>query len=340
MNMEAKSAWYQALLREHRWIDALFVPMLAMGFYSLGEYLRLRKPEAQAATVRLRAWRFRIAASAWLAVPMLPRALSGRALLDGEGINRLPEAIVIVVVLGFLIAWIGGGWYLFHRAHVIMKAGVADVRASDERGPVVLFRSFKDDDALVGRAFANAEADPADPGSTMRKFQSGDLVGFEDMIERQVRDYGQLIAVGKPGESRREGAVRDYFPTHEWRPAVLEWMDTAQLIVVIASCTAGLRWELMSVVTRQHMNRLILLVPPGPRREERWSFVCECFAWTPWCHRLAQAEHESVLAVHWNAAGELIFLCSEHRQDRDYEIALHLAIYGILSSGWLHTGSY
>ena len=154
-------------------------------------------------------------------------------------------------------------------------------------------------------------------------------MNFEEVIERQVRDYAPLIAVGQPGVIRRGAAVREHFTGGEWRAEVLGWMDAARFIVVIASWTPGLRWELIHIVERGHMSRLILVIPPGPHRVERWRLVAECFAGTPWFERLAAADHERVLALHWTGDGGAVFLCSDREGDRDYEIALHLAVYGL-----------
>lgn len=327
VNLEVKSEEYRALLQARPWIKALPGPALFVGFFFLAEFFRLRRPEAQNSAIRLRAWMYRAAGAALLLWPFVIR--SGKPVLGGTFFDRLPGPIQVVAGLAFIGGWLGGAWYLFSRAHFIMGARVTDVRASDARAPVVLFRSFGDDNLQIGRAFENVTEDLRDPETAMRLQSSDSVVSFEETIERQVRDYAPLIAVGQPGVFRRGGAIREYYDSDKWHAAVLEWMDAAQFIVVISSWTPGLRWELRNIIARGGMRRLILLLPPGDQRAARWAFLVGCFSGTPWSERLKSEGHERVLAMHWVTEEEAIFLCSDHEGDRDYEVALHLAVYGI-----------
>jgi hypothetical protein len=91
---------------------------------------------------------------------------------------------------------------------------------------------------------------------------------MEESIADQLRPFGPLVAIGKPGETLPQlGASRNYYSGSEWQAAALELMREAVLIVVIAGLSPGLRWELEALAHAGHQSKLLVLMPePTLRR--------------------------------------------------------------------------
>jgi len=114
---------------------------------------------------------------------------------------------------------------------------------------------------------------------------------------------------------------------------VLAEMAEAAFVIFIASDTPGLRWEIETAIERGHLGKCVVVLPHPdlgmPRKAERWAAVCACFEGTPWHAPMAALDIGVIRAVHFRAARELVVIATRTAFARDYEVAMHVAVYGM-----------
>jgi hypothetical protein len=85
-----------------------------------------------------------------------------------------------------------------------------------------------------------------------------------------LRPFGDMVAVGRPGEDLPvPGAVRLYAEDSQWQSVVREQMRAARLVVVRAGIGKGLLWEIGEALTRLPPERLLFLILDLPIAEYR-----------------------------------------------------------------------
>lgn len=127
-----------------------------------------------------------------------------------------------------------------------------------DRRPVLFLRPF--------------ERDPSDKATLIKGLAPGDP--FELAAVKELRRLGPVIAVGKPGEKLPPlGAGRLYVPEDRWQTVILELLAASQYVFFVFGSTAGLFWELQTIVERVHPAKVIVCIPPdrrGENRREAW----------------------------------------------------------------------
>lgn len=199
------------------------------------------------------------------------------------------------------------------------------MRRNDWRRPILFLRSFHDDARQIAIKPGLDEASPLT--------SSDDATRFEDALLKVVRLQGPAIAIGQPGTTPDGGATRAYIDGEGWRDTVLEWMDEAQLIVMVAGYTHGLHWELENVIKRGHPAKAVLVFPQNdPHRKARWEWVAAAFRGTAIEVAMQQTTSDHVIALHQNNAGELVVFRSENELLRNYQAALSVALFASISA--------
>jgi hypothetical protein len=137
---------------------------------------------------------------------------------------------------GFLAFVIGTALALLHEyggRHLLPTAD--EVMASDTRAPVLYLRAFEDDD---------------------------EASILEYRLVEVMQEVGPFVAVGRPGDKLPPlGASRSYQPDANWQSYVLDLLDRAVLVVMLAGRTQGLQWELEQCAKRIEPSKLVVLVP-------------------------------------------------------------------------------
>jgi hypothetical protein len=178
----------------------------------------------------------------------------GTILVFGTAPNPLP-AIGRVVVGGFVIV---GSIKLSRRGrrHVVRTISAEITTIADGEPFVLYLRSFIDDDTLKKHGHGVDFWRP-----TIRASQRTE----EEQLRAAVRPFGELIAVGRPGEPLPElGAKRLYLPKEPpdaWRPIVIQMMKSAHLVLLNVGPGESLKWEVEQVVENVRPERLVLIVP-------------------------------------------------------------------------------
>jgi hypothetical protein len=195
--------------------------------------------------------------------------------------------------------------------------------ATDGRPPVLLLRSFSDDPQQV-RA-RNVLARYLFLG--LRK----DL-RLEAAISGELSRLGPFVAIGQPGERLPQlGAARAYFTDDEWQTAVIDWMERARLVVMVAGLSNWVTWELRQLALRGQLGKLLILLPPGEPedRASRWQLVADCLAGSQAGQSMREAPPDDALAVVPATPDGLTIIRSKTTKQVDYELAIRIALYGM-----------
>jgi hypothetical protein len=110
------------------------------------------------------------------------------------------------------------------------------------------------------------------------------LVTEEEQLRDVLRPFGDLIAIGRPGEKLpTPGAARLYVSDAEWQSVVSEQMRSAALVIIRAGRSTGLLWELKQAFANLDPTKLLVLVLNMKRkdyatfREEMNKMLGVCF---------------------------------------------------------------
>jgi hypothetical protein len=218
----------------------------------------------------------------------------------------------------FVLAW----------ARSFFQPSAEALLANDKRPAVLLLRSFKDKEIV--------------------NYRRGDASFVDYSLEARIAEHfyktGPFITVGSiQGGEIAIGAARAKFSDAEWQPKVLDWIDSAALIIVMAGATTWIQWELKQVVQRGHTKKLILSFPqfkksmfsndPGTMTA-RMEGVISAFQGTPWEPQLLQMSQlllaEHIRGVIFEANGRLTAVTAWSRNRNTYHL-------GILISHFLLT---
>lgn len=149
-----------------------------------------------------------------------------------------------IALLGPLIIICGLLMHFRGRRHAA-KASVFDPKSSidDVRPQVLYLRSFRTDTSTSVKALAVG------------------LSSHEEQLADVLRPFGTLIAIGKPGEPLPlPGAARMYASDAEWKSIVLERMSVAPLIVIRASTSRSVLWEVEQAIQTLPPHKIIFFI--------------------------------------------------------------------------------
>jgi len=194
---------------------------------------------------------------------------------------------------------------------------------------ITLLRSFKDDGAGVD--FAG----PVKPDARWRQ------IGLEPQITHALLQFGPVVAIS--GDSRtidRVGARRVQLSNDVWQTVVTRWIDASMMIVMLAGRTPSVRWELETIIARNKVGSLLLLLPPrttdalgrveNDDKVDRLAIIRDCFDGTPWTLALQELDEGGVIGLMLRPGGKLEAIMSASSGDEDYRLAIHLAVYCML----------
>jgi hypothetical protein len=160
---------------------------------------------------------------------------------------------VLFGLLAFTPLAIAGG-RLFDRARHRLAMQIREVRAQDSRRPVLLIRSFTDDNLPLAPRFHMFVGHLRRP------------LTLEAFVVDQLWRLGPVVALGKPGETLSPlGAARDYIAGPDWQARVHGRLGDCPWVAAILGDSEGLRWEYEQLAQRGVDDRLILIIPPLPQ---------------------------------------------------------------------------
>jgi hypothetical protein len=158
---------------------------------------------------------------------------------------------------------------------------------------------------------------------------------LEEVLAKEVSGVGPFVAIGAPTETLPElGAARAYFGNDTWQSAIIRWVDLAGLIIKVIGPTKWIRWELDTIIERDALSKLIVLMPPGwpDDRAARWQNVISALQPTRWGSSLAMVDPETVIAIGFFDDGGLSIVTGGKRRQIDYLLAFRLVLYQLKKS--------
>jgi len=159
------------------------------------------------------------------------------------GPEESPIAFVgpLIMIIGLLLHFRGR-----RRAAEALATG-PNSPLSDDKPDVLYLRSFL-----------------TDPSSVVKQLQTG-LSTEEEQLAVVLKPFGDLIAIGQPGEPLPlPGATRIYASNAEWQRVVLDRMRSSVLVVIRAGAGPGLLWEFAQAFRQVPPERLLILVLRTP----------------------------------------------------------------------------
>ena len=132
-------------------------------------------------------------------------------------------------------------------------------------GPTILFlRSFTQDPSLLKHVLLAAWR--SNPFSAT----------VQEQLALAIKPLGELVAIGNPREKfPTPGGFRMYERDEDWQKAVIRMMQDAKAVIVQASRTPGLLWEMGECRDLVQPQRLVILVHKLSRKDyEHFSESC------------------------------------------------------------------
>ena len=234
---------------------------------------------------------------------------------------------------------------LWRRGQRLAAVDANEELTRDPRSPILYLRSFQDDSELfemetdflvqVGSGARSAKSGAF--ARVWRRFPRGWLSSsggrLEEALAREVSGIGPFVAIGAPTEPLPElGAARAYFSNETWQNTIIRWIDSAGLIISVIGPTKWIRWELNTIVERDALSKLIILMPPGEDRAARWRNVTSELQPTRWASSLAMVDSETVIAIGFFDDGGLSIVTGGKRRYVDYLLAFRLVLYQLRKS--------
>jgi len=146
---------------------------------------------------------------------------------------------------------LGGAIYLLGMR--VAFVDYATLRKRNLNAPILLLRSFSDDDATILTS---------DVFWMMFLLGSARRKRLEQVISQKMAGLGPFVAVGKPAEQLPPlGAARVYLQADQWQREVLNLMHEAENIIMIAGTSRWVTWELEQIFDQGLTDKLLIFFP-------------------------------------------------------------------------------
>ncbi len=204
----------------------------------------------------------------------------------GVSVGTVVCAILLITIFGFALKYFGAkaGAFLFvlniSSVYKVFKGlerkilpNSEELLKIDNRPFVILLRSFCSDNTTVEAPFQIAPFQL----KSIREVR----ISYEEIITRQLKSIGPVIAIGQPGESfPPHGAARKYMNNSEWQESLTDLIEKSGLVALIAGTTDGVLWELKQICNLGKSEKFMLIIPPPSVESESGSknnFIWENF---------------------------------------------------------------
>jgi hypothetical protein len=161
----------------------------------------------------------------------------------------IQRTVFITFVLGLIIP---GGAFLIWRGRQYDAQATAERIITDSKAHLLYLRAFRSDPSTWRQVFWNVH--------DISKLLLG-LASEEEQLAEVLQPFGELIAIGRPGESLpTPGAARIYTSDEEWKDVVKHQIQAAQLVVIRAAAGENVFWELTQAVKILNPQKLLILL--------------------------------------------------------------------------------
>jgi hypothetical protein len=219
----------------------------------------------------------------------------------------------------------GASTLMISRATQALQPSADEQQAADRRPPIVLLRSFRDDDASF---------------YTQTSEHNYEATRLEEAVAEHFLAYGPFLTIGKPGEAKPKLGAGRRHARGDWRVVVTDWMDQALILLVVPGTGAGLAWELETLVERHHARKLLVLMPPESKPlfsrgkpdpvQQRWESLRTALVTSPYFADLPTIAPSGLMAMHLGANDEPVFIIGPNApMGRHYRKAVQFGVYGM-----------
>src|SRR6516164_4913805 len=175
---------------------------------------------------------------------MVVGSVSGVVLSGSPGWPILGESKLLFAILTLPTILLFAGAFLSWRGRQYAAQASAESIITDAKPHLLYLRPFRSDYTTRREVFR-------------REFETTE----EEQLADVLRPFGELVAIGRPGESLpTPGAARIYTTDAEWRDVVKRQMQTARLAVIMAAVGENVLWELTQAVGTLEPQKLLILV--------------------------------------------------------------------------------
>jgi hypothetical protein len=218
---------------------------------------------------------------------------------------------LVLSLVFFPFALAGGRMFDSGRRRLALR--LDEVRALDPRPPLLLLRSFADDNLPLERRFSML-------GNLLQR-----PFTLEELIVDRLWPVGPVMAIGAPGETLRPaGAAREYVADEMWHERLLSGLDESRAVVGVLGASEGVMWEFGQVDARGASDRFVLVCPPHPAQviRRRWEALAQAFPAAVDAGFPAEATVGTPLAAVFPRGGPPVFYCSKYRNETAYGMVL------------------
>jgi hypothetical protein len=207
-------------------------------------------------------------ASALIFIISLPFTILGVIFLRST--TKLPpgyeQDVALFLIVGIVSFSLGIFlWGVSKRVKAISATAVLQI---DKRPPVLYLRSFRDEKKSSLRQNSAVLQYITLMGSVLPQ----NLNTEEEQLAILLKNIGPAICLGKPGDLLpRPGIHREYVPSESWQQKVIEFISTAQLVIIRANETEGLRWEIDFLWKHAKRTKLIFLLPDKQKNADSFN---------------------------------------------------------------------
>jgi hypothetical protein len=172
---------------------------------------------------------------------------------------------IVIAVFGWLIH--AGETRIAQRARDRMSAEILNAVQGNQAPRYFLYlRPF----FLTGRMTLQNQEHGAVP-LLVNYYSEPETIDFETKLERAIRNFGLLIALGQPGEVVGAGRLR--VSEDEWKGRFQELARSAAGIFVVPSHRTGTKWEIEWLQNHSYLSKCIFVMPPRTRHKERTEWT-------------------------------------------------------------------
>ena len=206
------------------------------------------------------------------------------------------------------------GSRLYREAQQLAALGIAEVRAADNRAPVLFLRSFSDDELRITRKFG--------AGSIL----APKTLTLEELLVDRLWNIGPVIALGKPGEGLSPlGAAREYLEGAYWQQRIRNLLAESKLFIALLGTTEGLTVEYEMISQMGTTGKLLAVFPPvttaGAR--QRWRILQRSSVTSS---DFPQADKCKPLVVLFPSGKPALFFACRYQNESAYLLALDIAM--------------
>ena len=156
-------------------------------------------------------------------------------------VNNYKLLWTILSVLSATIACSGA--FLYWRGRQYAAQAIAESVITDDKPHLLYLRPFRSDYTTIKALGPSLETTE------------------EEQLADVLRPFGELVAIGRPGESLpTPGAARIYTSDEKWKDVVKRQMLATRLVVIRAAVGENVLWELTQAAETIDPQKLLILV--------------------------------------------------------------------------------